>query len=231
MAETIAKRVPKIEVPGALSKLFDRAIEARQKAATWFHSSHSDSTLDENNQSHAHFVDILKTAASILKPLVKELPPRAPRPKQSRPKSDLDSLRDMTNAFSSLSVEAGDETEEIEAESESANRPEEPLESLPPVNPVEIHQDESEIESEFFFAIQSFMTNIHELRDIVQETWFLYKDGKVDLVNASIIANTAIDLVRHAESEFDLTLERPKKYPQKLFPVWGTSLAKVFALT
>jgi hypothetical protein len=73
----------------------------------------------------------------------------------------------MTNAFSSLSVDTSDEFEETEAESEPASRLEEPLESLPPVNSVEIHQDESAIESEFFFAIQFFMTNIHELRDIV----------------------------------------------------------------
>ncbi|KAH6875134.1 hypothetical protein BKA58DRAFT_379278 [Alternaria rosae] len=67
------------------------------------------------------------------------------------------------------------------------------------------------------------MTNIYELRDTVQEIWFLYNDGKVDLVNASVIANTAIDLVRHAESEFDLTLARLENYPQKNIPVWGKS--------
>lgn len=233
MAEAIAKKVPKVEVPGALSKLFDRAIQAREKAATWFKQSHSDTVLDESNQTHAHFVEILRNAADILQPLVKESVPRAQRKEPSQ-KSDVDSLREMKNTFSSLSVDPENAAEEAEPEDElgeePASRPDDSMESLPPVNPVEIQQDESEIESEFFFAIQSFITNIHELRDIVQEVWFSYKDGKVDLVNASVIANTAIDLVRHAESEFDLTLVRPKKYPQKNFPVWGKSSTERLAI-
>ncbi|KAI4915341.1 hypothetical protein J4E85_010466 [Alternaria conjuncta] len=223
MAEAIAKKVPKVEVPGALSKLFDRAIQAREKAATWFKQSHSDTVLDESNQTHAHFVEILRNAADILQPLVKESVPRAQRKEPSQ-KSDVDTLREMKNTFSSLAVDPENAAEEAEPEDELEEEPtprrDDSMESLPPVNPVEIQQDESEIESEFFFAIQSFITNIHELRDIVQEVWFSYKDGKVDLVNASVIANTAIDLVRHAESEFDLTLVRPKKYPQKNYPVW-----------
>jgi hypothetical protein len=58
----------------------------------------------------------------------------------------------------------------------------------------------------------------HEIRDIVQETLFEHRDGKTDSIKASLIANTAIDLVRHAEAEFDLALERPSKYPAKTFP-------------
>ncbi|KAI4941276.1 hypothetical protein J4E91_010853 [Alternaria rosae] len=101
----------------------------------------------------------------------------------------------MKNTFSSLSVGPHNAAEEADTEDEPAPRPDDSMETLPPVNRVEIQQDESEIESGFFFAIQSFMTNIHELRDIVQVVRFSYKDGKVDLVNASVIANTAIDLI------------------------------------
>ncbi|KAL1797167.1 hypothetical protein ACET3X_003773 [Alternaria dauci] len=125
----------------------------------------------------------------------------------------------MKSAFSVLTVDTNDVPEDEDAKNEPTTEPDELLESLPPMNPVEIQHDESEKESEFFFAIQSFLKDIHELRDIVQESWFAYKDGKCDLMHASIIANTAIDLVRHAESQFDLLLERPKKYPQNSFPV------------
>jgi hypothetical protein len=37
---------------------------------------------------------------------------------------------------------------------------------------------------------------------------------------ASLLTNTAIELVRRSEHELDLTIERPKKYPASSFPAW-----------
>ncbi|KAF2877706.1 hypothetical protein BDV95DRAFT_480836 [Massariosphaeria phaeospora] len=224
MAETIANQQPKVVVPGALSRLFTRAIKARQKAAEWFGSSHENTIVDESNRTHAHFVDILQKVAAILRPLVPEPEPR--KATQQRPhKSKPSATHKLSNVFSHLVVEDTHELDDTQGDengaSDTATKYDEPLESLPPVNPVEIHQDETEIEAEFFFAVQSFITTVHDVRDMVQETWFEYKDGKVDSIKASLIANTAIDLVRHAESEFDLLLKRPTKYPAQTFPVWS----------
>ena len=108
VTKTFANREPRIEVPHALSQLFDRAIEAREKAATWFNASHSDDTQDESNQTHAHFVDILRTAAAILQPLVNDLPPRAPRPERRLLIPEIVSTQDLNNAFSSLAIDTGD---------------------------------------------------------------------------------------------------------------------------
>ncbi|EFQ93236.1 hypothetical protein PTT_09431 [Pyrenophora teres f. teres 0-1] len=221
MAEAIANHSPRITVPGALTKLFERVIEARKKAAAWISASRNkhQQPIEQSNQTHAHFIDILSNAAQILQPLVRERPRQASGPSQRHQGSHLDSTRDMTNTFSGLAVDGDNVPDDAEEENEPATRKEDPLDSLPPVNPVEVYQDESEIEAEFFFAIQSFLSNLHELRDIVQQTWWDYKNDRLDMVHASIIANTAIDLVRHAESEFELTLKRPKNYPSKRFPV------------
>jgi hypothetical protein len=95
MAEAIANKSPMIEVPGALRSLFTRAIKARQKAAEWFTASHSDTILDESNQTRAHFVDILQRAGHVLEPLVKERPTQAPKPKQPPEKSKLASMQQV----------------------------------------------------------------------------------------------------------------------------------------
>jgi len=228
MAETIAKQQPTVEVPSALSRLFDRAIKARQKAAEWFMSSHENTINDESNQKHAHFVDILERAAAVLQPLVKETQPQKPRHDGRHQKPKTTPMQGMTNVFSQLVVEDTEVPDDAQGDSNepahATPKYDEPLDSLPPVNSIEIEQSEAEIEAEFFFAIQSFVTNVHEIRDIVQETWFEHKDGKMDSIKASLIANTAIDLVRHAESEFDLLLKRPKKYPAKVFPVCKYSI-------
>jgi hypothetical protein len=100
----------------------------------------------------------------------------------------------MTNAFSKLEVEDPDVLDETQEDDTNATSTfEEPLDSIPAVNPVKIEQNEEEKEADFFFTIYSFVTNVHEIRDIVQETWFEYKGGKTNSVKASLIVNTAID--------------------------------------
>ncbi|KAH6875133.1 hypothetical protein BKA58DRAFT_437126 [Alternaria rosae] len=130
MAEAIAEKVPKVEVPGALSKIFDRAIEVRGKAATCFRQSQSDTVLDESYQTDAHFVDILRYAAGILQPLVKESVPRAQRTQPSQ-KPDIDSLQKMKNTLSSLSMDPNNAAEEAETEDGPAPRPDDSMETLP----------------------------------------------------------------------------------------------------
>jgi hypothetical protein len=84
MAETVARQRPKAEVPDALSRLFDRAIKARQKAAEWFKVSHENTIVDESNRTHSHFVKILKRAAAIFRPLVKEARPQNSKTRETQ---------------------------------------------------------------------------------------------------------------------------------------------------
>lgn len=135
-----------------------------------------------------------------MKPLVKEKMPRKSAGRKQQQEVNAGSKLD-TNAFSSLGVAdiASDNADDDEEDDDDDDRPSladvDLLASLPPVAPVELEQDEEEKEGEFFFAIQTFITSLHELRDTVQEAWFNYKKGRIDSIRASILANTAIDLV------------------------------------
>lgn len=91
---------------------------------------------------------------------------------------------------------------------------------LPKVNPVKIEQDEEELEDAFFFAIKSFLDDIFEVRSYVASEWRSYKVTGEGLIRTALLSNTAVDLVRCAERQFEHELSRPKKYPAKDFPVW-----------
>lgn len=57
MAHAIAKHVPKLDVPGALTKLFSRAIKARKHAGKWLKSQHDyEDEEAEKNETHAHLL-------------------------------------------------------------------------------------------------------------------------------------------------------------------------------
>jgi hypothetical protein len=56
-------------------------------------------------------------------------------------------------------------------------------------------------DDELHFAIHCFFDDLNRLRDFLDELWSDYKNGRVDLITASVTTNTAIDLVHRAEKE------------------------------
>ncbi|KAF1976076.1 hypothetical protein BU23DRAFT_631418 [Bimuria novae-zelandiae CBS 107.79] len=202
MAEAIAEQAHKVNVPSALMTLFGRAIKAQKDAVAWYKSSQQD------DAGHIRFINVLEETAKTLRPLIKVLKSQTNGNKAS---SGMDSIH---NRFSKLTVE--------EATDAATNAQTQNIETrLPPVASVQIEQSDSEAEEEFFFAFYSFLKGLHELQDVVQEAWFRWQNFNIDLIAAALLTNTVIDLVRHAESEFDLLLKRPSKYLASMFPVWS----------
>jgi hypothetical protein len=85
-------------------------------------------------------------------------------------------------------------------------------------NPVKIEFNEQEEQAEFLFAVWSSMQNIYALRLYVGATWSLHGSSEVEAMQANLITNTAIDLIRRAEADFEATLHLPGKYPASTFP-------------
>jgi hypothetical protein len=124
----------------------------------------------------------------------------------------LENTNGVDNRFSNLTVEEAADTPSKENTKPQA--------TLPPVVAAEIEQSEEEAEEELFLAIHSFLAGIHEIQDVVQDSWFKTQDFNRNPMASALLANTAIDLVRRAESELDLLLKRPSKYLALKFPVW-----------
>lgn len=89
---------------------------------------------------------------------------------------------------------------------------------LPSSTPVAIARDEEAIEEEFLFPISAFMKEVQKLRFYLLTMWTKYWDGEVDLIMPSVLANTAIRLVRKAENQLDSLVQRPKRYPAAEYP-------------
>jgi hypothetical protein len=65
-----------------------------------------------------------------------------------------------------------------------------------------------------------FLLEVYDIGDEVLKEWMEYVRNRSSLVRASLATNTAIELVRQAESRFYLFLERPSGYPASKFPTW-----------
>ncbi|KAI1773199.1 hypothetical protein F4818DRAFT_423539 [Hypoxylon cercidicola] len=224
MAKAIADFKPKVAIPTALDNLFNRAINARRQFTEWYQqSSHGD---EGSNERHAHFTGVLTSAWEILCPFeqartsrVKKRPADVPKP---------DPAANLANRFSKLEVERSEGG--LDAETGTSTRQDEDDYKLTDVAPVTIVKSEEDIEEDFFFAIFTFMQDLDELRTYIRQIWLGYQKGILELMVSSLHTNTAIQLVRRAEHELDLMIQRPKKYPASRYSVWNFPDIFIYAL-
>lgn len=105
--------------------------------------------------------------------------------------------------------------------SSSTNKPTQGKNSKPSYTPppATIIPDETQIEGEFWFAIQSFLKEQQKVRELVKGYWKDFKGGKTHLAMATFGTRMAIDLIRRSEIELDLQVNRPKRFPEDKYPV------------
>jgi hypothetical protein len=63
-----------------------------------------------------------------------------------------------------------------------------------------------------FFAPHCFIFDMHELRIFLAVLWSFYEAGQVNPATAAVTTNTAYDLVRRAEDDFNREMRIPKEY-------------------
>ncbi|KAL1793693.1 hypothetical protein ACET3X_008675 [Alternaria dauci] len=114
----------------------------------------------------------------------------------------LDDIK-LQNKSSGLMVEETDPLDELIVEVKENQ--------LPNINPCPIELDEKDLEEEFFFAIGTFLNDIYRVRAYLIREWDEYRQTGKGLARTAAISNTAIDLVRSVEHEFDQMLVRPNE--------------------
>ncbi|KAI1315045.1 hypothetical protein F5Y16DRAFT_421743 [Xylariaceae sp. FL0255] len=122
----------------------------------------------------------------------------------------------LSNRFSELKVETpfGKDTDVAAEGITSLNEGDFILKD---VVPVALLKSEEDVEADFLFAIGSFMLELQSIRGLLESAfWSAYREGFSELILCSLATNTAIQLVRRAEHQLDLMIERPKKYPASM---------------
>ncbi|KAI1158261.1 hypothetical protein F5B18DRAFT_104106 [Nemania serpens] len=221
MADAIASFKPAVKIPTALGNLFSRAIETRRLFGDWYgqhaHDEH------QSNQRHSHFANVLSNTWEILRPFEQarkagtskasgKASGHRSQPGQRQPGLSDEPSVHLANRFSALHVETSSEQDTA---AESAAQPDKSDCALENVVPVAIIKSEEDIEDDFLLAIYSFFHDLQALRECLRlGYWPTYclEIGN-ELILTTLITNTAIQLVRRAEQQLDLLIERPKKYP------------------
>ena len=211
---------PKVKISTGLIKLFRRCIRARTGTNEWYEKDQSHMTVSErmkrskdDDDGHGHFINVLRQALGVLVPVheLQELEARnfkIAKAEAAGSEQNGEILK-VTNAYGQLEIEETDE---------------DAFEALPNVvfpasddTPDSEQKVKYEVEddgSEWLFALHSLWGDIHEIQHYLKRLWLTYSEGKADLSTASVVTNTAIDLIRRAEEDFNnagLKLPEPWK--------------------
>ncbi|KAK5692860.1 hypothetical protein LTR97_010336 [Elasticomyces elasticus] len=191
-AEAVASWTKKtIRLPEDVQHVLQRAITARQRCTAWFKQTGLQN--EYSNEGHEHFVDILKRALDLLRG--SEFSPPAAGD-SSGPEDPLANM--LNNRFGALNLDDG---AEIDLEVEDVMQP-------PSTAPVKSTRSEPtavyELESEIWdvaFAIYCFFEDVHQLQAHLVGIWEQQRNGEVDLLSATEVTTTALDLLWHSEAQ------------------------------
>lgn len=232
MAEAITKS--EVTIHTAVRNAFRSAIVARRRCTEWYKENAHGDEADQSTDRHVYFTNILQTTWGIL--ITCHL--RVKRGKENNlPASVRLNESDFTatsNRFNMLQLDddldfSDDNTEDAtvtfskptkkkQGRKKGAKKAKKHTTHFTSLSAT-IIPDEEQIEDEFWFAIYSFLMEMHKVLAIVRQYWQDFKDGEIDLVMASMGTRMAIDLIRRSEVELDVHITRPKRFPETKFPV------------
>ncbi|KAK5674274.1 hypothetical protein LTS10_013012 [Elasticomyces elasticus] len=191
------KSVPSPNQPQKKYKISDvqhvlqRAITARQRCTAWFKQTGLQN--EYSNEGHEHFVNILERALKLLRGSESSPPAAGVSSGHEDPLAGM-----LNNRFSALDL--GDEAD-IDLEVEDVMQP-------PSTAPVKSTRSEPtavyELESEIWdvaFAIYCFFEDVHQLQALLVGVWEQQRSGEVDLLSATEVTTTALDLLWHSEAQ------------------------------
>ena len=202
-----------IVVPESVIKLANQVVDLRRGFSRFYEKQATDSTRTADLK-HAHFVSTLEEVINILRPPSSGASDNAeyastPIDKGNAKKASTDGISNgtemLSNQFDHLELEEPIEIDDalsalntaMPTTGAAASKTDEKVSHR-----VEYQSDNNEDDEEKYFAMYCLFTDLHGLRNFIGRTWDDYSDGRIDLITASILTNTAFDLVRRMETKF-----------------------------
>ncbi|KAJ6103808.1 hypothetical protein N7486_004030 [Penicillium sp. IBT 16267x] len=165
-------------------------------------------TIAKRNKGPAHFITALEQICETLE--WKTNQPSKPDAKQpplnSEAQSDDSEADRFLNNFAVLTVE---EPQDTDAQTQPA-----PAESKKIVKVTVVEEDDNETAdsylSQLFFKTLCLLQDLNNMRIFISKTWSEYRDKKIDLMNAAVVTDSALqlarDLVQQVEADWRTSL-------------------------
>lgn len=144
-----------------------------------------------SNIRHAHFISVLEEICETLEWQSTGSSQRDLQTSPSTSKNGADEEEDIEtylNKFAVLTVE------------EPQDLPETPSNETPMVKEEVVEEDadnqEEENLSQLFFQMFCLFRDLHNIRTFLSQTWEEYRNANIDLMNAAVVTDSALQLAR-----------------------------------
>lgn len=209
LGEVVAKS--SLRIPDTILAVARRAVTLRKHATLWFLGKGNSAS----NKRHNHFVRVLEEICESLEWRTKEPSPNAGSNPSSATATPANSKTDAhmqaadeawVNHFAALTVE---DPEDILESSDSSKQ----LVKVEVVQDDDVdHKDPEQIhQSHAFFRAFCLFRDLNNMRDFILQTWEEYRDNKLDLMTASVVTDTALQLAQAAIEEL---VRDPSMFPE-----------------
>ena len=169
-----------------------RAIALRKRCAKFF--SKGSKPTETSNEAHSHFITVLEEICELLES--KSKTDHATSGTRSEPSAADDTNHDAAvlagNTLMDLSLQDADEPDESQVA--SLNVAETAIEE-------EVEEADDDLYSLTFFSIFCLFEDLRNMREFVSQTLSEYLEGKVDLMNLAVVADTAVQLSKQLIEE------------------------------
>lgn len=195
LADVVANSA--VTVPKSVLAIVRRAIKLRKAVTSWF-LGQGDLA---GNKGHAHFITALEQICETLERKTNQPSNLDAKQSPSTPEAqndDADADR-FLNQFAVLTVEEPEDT--------AAQIHPTPEESKKIVN-VTVVEEDGNVTSDshfcqLFFKILCLLQDLSNMRAFISTTWSEYRDKKIDLMNAAVVTDSALQLARDLVQEVE----------------------------
>ncbi|KAK4692795.1 hypothetical protein P7C71_g4476, partial [Lecanoromycetidae sp. Uapishka_2] len=194
IANIIAKSPKwKAKVPSSILGLLSEVITLRKEVTSWLSRFAPNDESRAQNDTHRYFVYVLEQVKSILKS--QEFPSRKKAGDQVKEHTPVAKL---SNVFQALSIEEPeDQIDPVTAGAVTSNDDvdHKVVDSSKEVYDVQSMHDEVLIASIFFFQ------DLNNIRQYLRSVWSDHRAGHTGLMTASILTNTAMELIQRSTKD------------------------------
>lgn len=182
-------------VPKSVITIAKRAIKLRKTVTSWFLGRGNIA----NNKRHAHFITALEQICDTLEWKTAQPSKTDAKQPQSMPEvqdDDADADR-FLNKFAVLTVEEPEDIPETQSAPAASKK----------VVKVTVVEEENEAADSYlghlFFKTLCLLQDLDNIRKFISITWLEYRDKKIDLMNAAVVTDSALQLARDMVKEVE----------------------------
>lgn len=194
LAKTITQsKDPKIKVPDEIVTIAKTVITLRKEAGALFAKLTGTTTKHASQASHRYFITVLETVLKILAP-----------PSSSGTDEDQTAAgADVTNFFAALTVD--NPTLDTGAAAPTAAK------KKAKKQPSQEYVIQDSSDDELLLAVLGFFQDYTEIEKFVMAAWIHYRDGRLNLMAASVVTDTAYGMLKRSSEDLLSTASGEKR--------------------